>query len=115
MFCVPIFTIILVGFVFKKVPPQATKIGMIFFILSYIIFNYLLDIQLHYLHMLALLFVLTSVCMLVVSKFYPSYSYAEIKLESVELTPWKNRYWYFALLLIGMLSIFILFSKWGVA
>lgn len=115
MFCLPIFTIILVGFIFKKVPPQAAKIGMIFFILSYIIFNYVLDIKLHYLHMLAILFVFTSICMLLVSKFYPAYHYTEIKLESVELTPWKNRYWYFGALIIGMLILFIVFSKWGLA
>jgi SSS family solute:Na+ symporter len=115
MFCVPIFTIILVGFVSKKVPPQAARIGMIFFILSYVIFNYILDIKLHYLHMLAILFVLTTICMLVVSRFYPNYKYTEIKLESAGLSPWKNRYWYFGALLIGMISIFILFSKWGIA
>ncbi|OXA70777.1 solute:sodium symporter family transporter [Flavobacterium aquidurense] len=115
MFCVPIFTIILVGFVSKKVPPQAAKIGMVFFIFSYIIFNYILDIKLHYLHMLALLFVFTTICMLVVARFYPKYKYTEIKIESVELSPWKNRYWYFALLLTGMVSIFVLFSKWGIA
>ncbi|WP_343706626.1 solute:sodium symporter family transporter [Flavobacterium sp.] len=115
MFCLPIFTIILIGFVFKKVPPQAAKMGMIFFILSYILFNYVLDIKLHYLHMLALLFVLTSICMLLVSRFYPTYNYSEIKLETVELSPWKNRYWYFGALIIGMIGLFILFSKWGIA
>ncbi len=115
MFCLPIFTIILVGFISKKVPPQAAKIGMIFFILSYVIFNYILEIELHYLHMLAILFVFTTICMLVVSKFYPNYKYTEIKLESVGLLPWKDRYWYFGALLIGMVSIFILFSKWGIA
>ncbi|MBC7846049.1 MAG: solute:sodium symporter family transporter [Flavobacterium sp.] len=115
MFCLPIFTIILVGFMSKKVPPQAAKIGMIFFILSYLIFNYILNIKLHYLHMLAILFVCTSLCMLLVSKFYPNYNYTEIKLESVELSTWKNRYWYFGVLLIGMVSVFILFSKWGIA
>lgn len=115
MFCLPIFTIILIGFISKKVPPQAAKIGMIFFILSYVIFNYILDIQLHYLHMLAILFLFTVGCMLFVSKFYPNYHYTEIKLESVELSPWKNRYWYFTALLIGMVGIFVLFSKWGIA
>ncbi|WP_245600531.1 solute:sodium symporter family transporter [Flavobacterium daejeonense] len=115
MFCLPIFTIIIIGVLFKRVPPQAAKIGIIFFIFSFIIFNYILSVKIHYLHMLALLFVTTSVSMFFVAKFYPNYSYTEVQLESVKLSPWKNRYWFFAFLIIAMVGVFVFFSKWGIA
>lgn len=115
MFCVPVFTIVFIGFVTKKVPPQAAKIGIVFFIICYILFNYILDIQLHYLHVLAILFLLTSACMLLVAKFYSNYNYVEIKPETVLLTPWKNRYLAFAILIIVMIGFFILFSRFGLA
>lgn len=115
MFSVPVFTIVLIGFFSKKVPPVAAKAGIVFFIASYILCNYILNIQLHYLHMLALLFALTSVCMFVVSWFAPKFTYNEIKLQMVPLEPWKNRWWAYILLLLGMLAVFVLFSKWGVA
>lgn len=115
MFCVPVFTIVFIGFISKKVPPQAAKIGIVFFILCYILFNYILNIQLHYLHMLGILFLLTSACMFLVTKLYPDFNYIEIKPVTVSLTPWKNRYWAFALLLIGMVALFALFSHLGIA
>jgi SSS family solute:Na+ symporter len=115
MFCVPVFTIVLIGFFTKKVPPQAAKAGIIFFISSYIIFNYVLTVQIHYLHMLAILFVLTTLCMFAVTRFYPGFSYTEIKFDTVPLAPWRGRLYAYLLLLAGMVAIFILFSKNGIA
>jgi len=115
MFCVPVFTIVFIGFISKKVPPQAAKGGILFFIISYVLFNYVLPINIHYLHMLALLFLLTTVFMFVVAKFYPEYLYSEIKYDTLNLTPWRNRYYYYFALIIGMVAIFTLFSKYGIA
>lgn len=115
MFCVPVFTIVLIGFVSKKVPAIAAKIGILFFIISYILFNYILDLNLHYLHMLGILFLLTSVCMLIVTKCYPEYRYTEITVPQLNLVPWKNRYWIYMILILAMISLFMLFSKIGIA
>ena len=115
MFSVPVFTIVIIGFFTKKVPPQAAKAGILFFIASYVMFNYILNIQLHYLHMLAILFVLTSFCMLIVTKFFPDYTYTEIKFDNVPLSPWKNRFFAYFLLLLGLVAVFLLFSKAGIA
>jgi SSS family solute:Na+ symporter len=115
MFCVPVFTIVLLGFISKKVPPQAAKGGILFFIASYILINYVLELDIHYLHMLALLFLLTTVFMFCVRKFFPHYNYVEIRQETFSLAPWKNRHIYYILLLMGMVTVFILFSKYGIA
>jgi SSS family solute:Na+ symporter len=116
MFCVPVFTIVVMGFVTKKVSPLAAKSGIVFFIAAYIIFNYILNIKVHYLHMLAILFVLTSGCMLVVTKCFPGYLYTEeIVLQPLNLSPWKGRYVYFFILIVFMVALFLFFSKVGIA
>jgi len=115
MFCVPVFTIVLIGFFTKKVPPQAAKAGIIFFISSYVLFNYVINFDIHYLHMLALLFVLTALCMFMVTRFYPGFNYNEIKFNNISLTPWRGRMIAYILLLAGMIAVFVLFSKNGIA
>jgi len=115
MFSVPVFTIVIIGFFTKKVPPQAAKTGIVFFIACYILFNYILKTDLHYLHILAILFLLTSLYMLLVTRFYPQYTYNEIKFNAVPLSPWKSRYLFYVLLLAGMVLIFTLFSRAGIA
>ncbi len=115
LFCIPVFTIILFGFLTKKVSPQAAKSGVIFFIITYILSNYVFEINLHYLHLLGILFLLTSVCMFVVSKFYPNYSYTPFPIQDQDFTPWKNRYWAAAILIGCMICIFLFFSKMGIA
>jgi len=55
------------------------------------------------------------VWLMVVTRFYPDYTYTEIKFNAVPLSPWKNRFIIYVLLLLGMISLFLLFSKTGIA
>lgn len=115
MFCVPVFTIVIVGLVSKKIPPKAAQAGILFFICCYIVCNYILNIHVHYLHMLASLFVLTSIFMFLSTWFYPAFTYQEINMQQVPTEPWKSRYPYYILLLLAMVAVFILFSQYGIA
>lgn len=121
MFCVPVFTVVLLGFVSKKVTGKAANMGILFFICCYIVFNYLLNVQLHYLHMLALLFLLTSIFMLVFS-YMSRPSITSLNTtdyfsgdENVSIEPWRGRHKWFIVLIICTVAIFILFSPWGIA
>jgi len=115
MFCVPVFTIIFIGFITRKVPPGAAKAGIVFFIISYITCNFILDIPLHYLHLLGILFVLTSTCMLLSVRWFPPHHYEEKIEKEVDTIPWKNRYWAAIALLLGMVFVFAFFSPVGIA
>ncbi|MGS2738216.1 solute:sodium symporter family transporter [Sinomicrobium sp. M5D2P17] len=115
MFCVPVFTIIFIGFVTKKVPPGAAKTGIVFFIISYLICNFILDVSLHYLHLLGILFVLTSACMLLSVRWFPEHHYTEKIKKGVDISPWKHRHWASIALLLGMILVFAFFSKAGIA
>jgi len=119
-FSMPIFTIIVIGLFNKHVPPNAAKFGVIFFMLSYFVCEYILELNFHFLHTFALLFLLTSVLLLLWAKFFnrgyeSEFRYiarsAEIKLGSA----WRQRHVYATLLIICMVLIYLVFSPWGIA
>jgi len=100
----PMLAVILLGFLTKKVSAKSAKIGLIggpviFYLLTTTfdaeIQHFLMDLfntpdQIHFLHMLALVFVLTIAMMLIVSKFYPAERVYEQKYShDVDITPWK--------------------------
>lgn len=115
-FSIPIFTIMFIGFVTKKVPPLAAKIGLVVCTTGYILTQLVFDTGIHFLHILALLFILTAVIMLVIGKLYPmEVPYVATDKSIVDLKPWKNRHWANAILIIAMISLFIIFSKIGIA
>ncbi|HWZ02194.1 MAG TPA: solute:sodium symporter family transporter [Mucilaginibacter sp.] len=110
-FNVPIFTIMFMGFITKRVPAIAAKIGLGFFIVSYGLTQLVFDLHTHFLHILAILFVLTCGVMLFIGKLYPMpVPYVQKLNNKVDLEPWKNRHIYTGILLLMMILMFILFS-----
>lgn len=110
-FNVPIFTIMFMGFVTKRVPAIAAKIGLLFFIVAYGLTQLVFDMHIHFLHILAILFVITCGLMLVIGKLYPMPVPYRQKLNNVvDMKPWENRHIYSGILLLLMVLMFILFS-----
>jgi len=110
-FNVPIFTIMFMGFVTKRVPAIAAKVGLVFFIVTYGFTQLVFDTHIHFLHILAILFVVTCGLMLVIGKLYPMPVPYQQKLNNVvDMNPWKNRHIYSGILLLLMILMFILFS-----
>ncbi|WPU91444.1 solute:sodium symporter family transporter [Mucilaginibacter sabulilitoris] len=110
-FNVPIFTIMFIGFMTKKVPALAAKVGLAFFIITYGLTQLVFDLHIHFLHILAILFVVTCGIMLVIGKLYPMPVPYQQKLNNlVNIEPWKNRHLYSGILLVLMILMFILFS-----
>jgi len=115
-FSVPVFAVMIVGFLTKKVSEAAATTGLVFFIITYGLSQLVFDLPMHYLHVLGILFVATVVLMLVVAKWKPMAApYTPQNLSVVDLKPWRSRHWFFLLLLILMTGAFILFSKTGIA
>lgn len=115
-FSVPVFTVMIVGFVTRRVPPVAAKTGLLFFVASYTASQFLFDTGLHYLHVLAILFVITVGIMLLIGLLRPlEQPFRMPHTGVVSLEPWKNRFWYFAVLLVLMVGMFVLFSPLGLA
>ncbi|MGN6617354.1 MAG: solute:sodium symporter family transporter [Ilyomonas sp.] len=117
-FSVPIFTVMICGFLTKWITPFAAKIGLFFCAAGYIITELLLKLDLHYLHVLFVLFLLTILIMAVISKLFPSKLERELKDSPPSFTPlkpWKYRYFVAGLLLLLMILMFIIFSPLGIA
>ncbi|ATP57406.1 solute:sodium symporter family transporter [Pedobacter ginsengisoli] len=115
-FSIPIFTIMFVGFVTKKVPPIAAKIGLSFCFAGYILTQVFFDTGIHFLHILLILFVMTSAIMLAIGRLFPMQTpYKAQNKQVVDLKPWKNRHWINGLLLLFMILLFLVFSKIGIA
>lgn len=113
-FSVPIFSILFIGFVTKRVPPIAAKIGLIFFILAYASTQLLFDTGIHFLHVLAILFLVTTALMLFIGRLYPLKApYSQKLTNLVDLKPWKSRYIYYTVLLALMVLVFVIFSPIG--
>ena len=115
-FSVPVFTVMAVGLLSRRVPAAAAKFGLLFFIGAYILTQTVFPTGLHYLHVLALLFVVTVVLMMVMGKLMPAReAFVLADRAIVPLQAWKNRYWYFAILVVLMLILFVVFSPLGFA
>jgi len=120
-FNVPIFTIIFLGYVTKRVSAKAANIGLGFFVILYALsqtaFAGLMDsLGLHFLHVSAILFVVTSVLILVLGKVWPrDTDYVIPESHAVEMTPWHLRYRMAGFVMGTMISMYVVFSNFGLA
>lgn len=139
VYSIPILTIIFIGFVTKKVPAIAAKIGLFSGAILYIISEFFLRPSLvnnalenakasgivseealalvtaeaypHFLHVMAILFVLNSVIMLLIGKFKPKeIAYVQKETKQVDITPWKHTKLTGAMICVIVIIIYIYFS-----
>ena len=118
IYSIPILTIIVVGYLTKRVPAIAAKIGILSGSILYIISQFWLgpskiakaletakasgitdpealklveaDAYPHYLHVMAILFVLNILIMLIIGRLYPrKEAYVQEYTKQVDITPWK--------------------------
>lgn len=99
IYSIPILTIIVVGYLTKNVPAIAAKIGIILGSVLYIISQFVLpefgiDLNekygLHYLDVMAILFLLNAAIMLVIGYFKPrAVPYEQKYTEQVSIEPYK--------------------------
>ena len=97
IYSIPILTIIVVGYLTKYVPAIAAKIGIISGSVLYIISQFILkpfvfgsESYPHFLHVMAILFVLNVIIMLIIGKLYPrEVAYEQAYTKQVDITPWR--------------------------
>ncbi|WP_417291354.1 solute:sodium symporter family transporter [Corallibacter sp.] len=117
-YSIPILTIIVVGYLTKRVPAKAANIGIILGAVLYVISQFVLkpyvfgeDNYPHYLHVMAILFVLNIIIMLIIGKLYPkTEAYEDVFTQEVDITPWKHAKTTGALIVIIVIAIYIYFS-----
>lgn len=139
IYSIPILTIIVVGYLTKRVPAIAAKIGVVSGSLLYILSQFimkplfiesalaeaktsgvtdqaalaLVEAQAypHFLHVMAMLFVLNIGIMLLIGRYYPlKEAYVQAYTKQVDITPWKHvKQAGFAICII-VIGVYIYFS-----
>lgn len=126
LFSVPIFTIVFMGYVTKRVPAFAAKIALAVFVVTYGIVQFTPTAyqdmlgplkplaELHFFHQLAVLFAVCCVLMYIIGKIKPrDTDYVLPVHEGMDITPWAFRFEASAVLLYMMLGAYVIFSDLG--
>lgn len=130
---VPIFTLMIFGMLNKRAPAWAAKVTLVFFIIAYGITQLPAKLSfmawkehiswlsafcsLHFLHIMAILFVISIVFMYVTGIFWPSSNkYDDSKdLQVVDMTPWKHGVVMSVAIVVCVFLLYVLFSSLGIA
>ncbi|RYU47546.1 solute:sodium symporter family transporter [Aliivibrio finisterrensis] len=113
-FSVPIFTIVFVGYISKRVPAIAAKVALVVFVSSYAGMQLIFKTPIHFLHQLAILFVVCTALMFLIGMFMPrDTDYIMPVNESMDITPWEFRFEASAIVLYMVLGAYVMFSNVG--
>ncbi|MDN3717841.1 solute:sodium symporter family transporter [Vibrio breoganii] len=113
-FSVPIFTIVFVGYISKRVPAIAAKVALTVFVLSYAAMQLVFDTPIHFLHQLAILFVVCTALMFIIGHFMPRETEYVMPInENIDVTPWAFRFEASAIILYMVLGAYVMFSDVG--
>ncbi len=126
LFSVPIFTIVFMGYITKRIPAIAAKVSLAFFVASYGIIqftptayqDYLGPLkplaELHFFHQLAVLFVICCAIMFVIGHFKPRATEYVLPInDDMDIKPWEFRFEASAVILYMVLGAYITFSDMG--
>ena len=90
IFFIPIASVVIAGFLFPKVSATGAKAGLVFGLFFYVIMYYVLEVNLHFVHIWGIEFVLNIIIMHLVSVLGPKDEKFIMKDAGVlNLKPWK--------------------------
>ncbi|MFK7822973.1 MAG: solute:sodium symporter family transporter [Oligoflexales bacterium] len=89
-YTIPILTVILMGFTNNRAPSIAAKVGLVFGSLLYIFCSFILNLEIHYLHLMFIIFLINNLLMLTITYFYPrKHPWTHVYTGQVDIKPWK--------------------------
>lgn len=115
-YSIPILSVIIIGFLTKRVPAIAAKVGIIFAFTVYVIYIILergmgVEWLPHMLHVQAITFVLTIILMLIIGSVKPSETeYVQEYTNEVDITEWKYVKPVGLIITLVVISSYIIFS-----
>jgi len=117
-YSIPILTIIIVGYLTKYVPAIAAKIAILSGVILYSISQFILkpfvigsENYPHFLHVMAILFVVNVLIMLLIGKFYPrKEAFSLTYTNQVDIRPWKHLKSVGIAICLIVLAIYIYFA-----
>jgi solute:Na+ symporter, SSS family len=120
MYFIPIFAVVLVGMLSKRVPPRAAKLALIagctIIAVGYFVppFN-LIVASMHEFHFLGLVFAYLVIAMLVMGEIAPlDREFVQLDVKAVDMTPWRHARLTGAVLVAVVLLIYTLCADFSV-
>lgn len=114
IFFIPMATVILAGFFFPKVSAIGVKAGLFFGLAFYVITYLILEVDLHFVHVWGIEFILNIIVMHVVSMIFPRENMFEIEdVGAVEMVAWKYAKPMSIFLVVITIIIYILLGTAG--
>lgn len=111
LYNIPVLIVIAVGYLTKKMPAIAGKIGVCVYMIGYVICYFIKPM--HYLYYTTLLFIISCLVMFFIAKKYPCEEYEFENNHVVNVDPWKNRYRSGGFVTWIMIAVYIAFSPIG--
>ncbi|NND83206.1 MAG: solute:sodium symporter family transporter, partial [Gammaproteobacteria bacterium] len=111
---IPVITIVLVGLFTRRVPALAAKVAIVFHVIAYGLLKFVWEIELNFIHIYAVLFVIEVAIMLSIGYLWPraedwSFSYA----PRINMQPWRYALPVSATMLSLIVALYLLFSPLG--
>ncbi|GAA4300252.1 solute:sodium symporter family transporter [Aestuariibaculum suncheonense] len=111
IFFIPISSIIIAGIFFKKINTLAAKVGLFFGFIFYILTTFILKIDIHFVHLWGIEFVLNFIIMFTISILYSSEENKNIQEQEIkEEESWEYVKVSGAMLILLTILIYILLS-----
>lgn len=112
IFFIPIASIMLAGFFIKRISATGAKAALVFGFLFYIFTTFIFNVEIHFIHIWGIEFVLNMIIMLVVSHFYPGKRY-DYKSDTslIEMKGWRYTPHMSVALVVTTIFIYILLSR----
>jgi SSS family solute:Na+ symporter len=118
IYSIPILTIIVVGYLTKYVPAIGAKVGIISGSVLYVISQFVIKPMVgeenypHFLHVMAILFVLNIIIMLIIGKLKPrELAYKQSYTKQVDITPWRYLKITGIAICVIVIGIYVYFAK----
>ena len=90
IFFIPIATVIMAGFFFPQISAIGARAGLIFGLIFYVVMYYVLEVQMHFVHIWGVEFVLNLIVMYGVSRIYqPTHRFTITDVGAVDIQQWK--------------------------
>jgi SSS family solute:Na+ symporter len=116
LFGAPILMVLLLGYFSRKTPPFAVNICLGLFLVVYASFMFFIQPEMHYLHYMAILFVIFISLALLIGRFKPGApkpAFRSAGPEGVDLTPWKHFKTVSIAATLLMIATYVLLSPLG--
>lgn len=111
---VPLVTIVIMGFFFPRIPAIAAKAALLFGICSYIVINYLVSFNFHFLYVLFFTFCINVLLMLCIGFLKPRTTPFKFHdAFAVDMVPWRNAKIASVGVLFAMIGVYAGLAQFG--